>query len=107
MKCKPILTSLEDAIPLVIHKNNRVALLVYVDDVKHIRIGTVDTCVLVVSDPSSTDFKIQFQKNGTKFSNIINVGFVLLIRCSIVAVSEDEVVGIPIKKKKHHETYQP
>ena len=83
MKIKPNIISLEDAKALVVHSNNKCALLVYIENIKHIRIGTVDTCVLSVSDPWGSGFQIQFQRHGSQFAALLKEGIIILIKVTI------------------------
>lgn len=98
-KKKALITSIADALPMVVHQNNVLTLLVCVTKIEHFSIGTVDTCVIQVKDPSANLLKVQFQRDGLRVSNVIDTGFILIIKVHLKLIGKDEIVGIPLARQ--------
>ena len=97
MKKKVLVHPLEKSLPMVIHQNNCLNILVKVNHVESIKFGPLDICVINVCDSTLAQFKIQINKYGAAISREIAKNQILLVKkISITAIGQnfDEIVGV-------------
>ena len=88
------ISTINDAIPMVIHPGNKLNILVVVNKIDHFAIGTLDTCMITVSDHSCNVFKVQFKTNGFKLAKILKPNHILLIKVNMASVNKQDIVAI-------------